>query len=57
MSIELIGIIFLGVFLGVEVLVIFAISLRTLRYVARTQRAIAGLVVQGSEKIQQLPRE
>ncbi len=57
MSYELAGIILLGV----AELGTFAISLRALRQMegrmSRTQRAIAALIVQESEKIQELLRD
>ncbi len=56
MSYELAAILLTGVLLGVAELVTFAFSLRVLREIQRMQRAVAGLVVQESEKIQQLLR-
>lgn len=63
MSYELIGILLLGVLLGAAELVTFAISIRMLREVTRMveevtriQRAVAGLIVQESQKIQDLLR-
>lgn len=56
MSYELIGILFLGVLSLVEV-VGLGIIMRGLREISRIQRAIAGLIVQESERIPALLRE
>ena len=56
MSYELIAILLTGGLLGVAELVTFLYSLRVLREIQRMRRAVAGLVVQESEKIQQLLR-
>jgi hypothetical protein len=56
MSNELFAILLVGVLLGVAELVTFLYSIRVLREIQRMQRAVAGLVVQESEKIQQLFR-
>ncbi|HEV3111304.1 MAG TPA: hypothetical protein VGY99_12490 [Candidatus Binataceae bacterium] len=56
MSYELIAILLTGLLLGAAELVTFSFSLRVLRESQRMQHAVAGLVVQESEKIQQLLR-
>jgi len=53
MSYELMGIIILG--LGQ--LISIAVTMRGFREISRIQRAIAGLIVQESEKLQALLRE
>ena len=57
MSNELIAILVVGSLLAVAELVTFAISLRELREAIRIERLIAGLVLQESEKVQQLLRD
>lgn len=54
MSYELIGIILLGVLEIVGLVVSLVVTMRGFREISRIQRAIAGLIVQESEKIQAL---
>jgi hypothetical protein len=60
MSNELIAILLVGVLLAVAELGTFALSFRVLRdmqrEMTRTQRLLGGLIVQESEKIQELLR-
>lgn len=56
MSYELIGVILLGLLLGTGQLISIVISIRGFREMSYIQRAIAGLIVQESEKIQTLLR-
>jgi hypothetical protein len=56
MSNELIAILLVGSLLGIAEILTYAWSLRVLREIHRTQRAISGLIVQESEKVQQLLR-
>lgn len=56
MSPELIAIVLVGSLLAIAELATFAFAMRTLREITRIQRAIAGLIVQESEKIQTLLR-
>ena len=56
MSNELIAILLVGSLLGIAELLTYAWSLQVLREIQRTHRAIAGLIVQESEKVQQLLR-
>ncbi len=56
MSPELIAIVLVGSLLAVAELATFAFAMRTLREITRIQRAIAGLIVQESEKIETLLR-
>ncbi|MBI3988577.1 MAG: hypothetical protein HY347_03060 [candidate division NC10 bacterium] len=57
MSYELIGIILLGLLLGTGQIISIVISIRGFQEMSRIQRAIAGLIVQESEKVQALLRE
>jgi len=57
MSDELIGILVVGVLLGLGQGLGFFLTMRGLREISRIQRAIAGLIVQESEKVQALLRE
>ncbi len=54
MSNELVAILLVGVLLAIADVVMFFYGQRVLRDIQRMQRAVAGLVVQESEKIQQL---
>ena len=56
MSLDVIAIVVLGVLMTAEIGVSLFVGLRWLREIVRTQRAIAGLIVQDSEKIQNLMR-
>lgn len=56
MSYELIGIILLGLLEVVGLVLSLFIAMRGFREISRIQRAIAGLIVQESEKIQALLR-
>ncbi len=56
MSYELIGIILLGLLEVVGLVLSLFITMRGFREISRIQRAIAGLIVQESEKIQALLR-
>ncbi len=51
MSNELIAILLVGCLLGIAEILTYTWSLRVLREIHRTQRAIAGLIVQESEKV------
>jgi hypothetical protein len=55
-STELIAILVVGSLLAIAELVTFAFAMRVLREIIRIQRAVAGLIVQESEKIQTLLR-
>jgi len=56
-SYELIGILLLGVLEIVGLVISLIITMHGFREISRIQRAIAGLIVQESEKIQTLLRE
>jgi len=56
MSNELIAILLVGSLLAIAELLTYTWSLRVLREIHPTQRAIAGLIVEESEKVQQLFR-
>jgi len=53
---ELIAIVLVGSLLAIAELATFTFAMRALREINRTQRAVAGLIVQESEKIQTLLR-
>lgn len=56
MSYELMGLILLGVLEIVGLVVSLVVIMRGFREISRIQKAIAGLIVQESEKIQALLR-
>ena len=53
---ELIAIVLVGSLLAIAELATFTFAMRVLREIQRTQRAVAELIVQESEKIQTLLR-